>query len=399
MSSGSNLIQVQAYNRRIVFDTIRLHGPISRADIARRTELTPQTVSNLVGELLRRQLVIATGQQPRQGGGKPSITLEVNPEGAYAIGVNIYLDDLSGVLVDLAGKVHGRAHHSIDSKTPDEALPQIAEIIHGFVQEQGLSREQLWGVGMGLPGPLHAEPGSALKPPDYSPWHKATLVDDLRRRLDLPIYLENNANAAAIGERWYGAGQTISDFIYVSFGMYLGGGIVVDGQIHRGVGGFAGELGDVPVLSSISAITDLGDYASPATLYKKLEAAGERISRPADLERLYREHHTQVIEWLDTAARHLAPALVTAEYFFDPEAFIFGGRLPASLLDHIISQLAQLTPRFRKPTKSYAPMLIRSNTGEDAAALGAATLPIYETLAPHPSTLLKQGRGDLGSPS
>jgi predicted NBD/HSP70 family sugar kinase len=388
MHFGSNLTTVQAFNHRIVLDAIRVYGPLSRADVARQTELSAQTISNIVGELSARDLIVVAGSRPREGGGKPSALLSINPAGGYSVGVNIYLDEVSGVLIDLAGTVHHSERHALKSPHPQTVIPLIGEMVERMLAAEPQARTRLLGAGVGLPGPLHMADGEAGKTPDYSAWHKPSTAASLESHLATPVLLENNANAAALGERWYGQGRFIADFLYVSLGMYLGGAVIKDGQIHRGVSGFAGELGDMPALAGEGG--SLAEVASPAVLYAALEASGTPVATPSDLAALYMAGDPVVLEWLDTAARQLAPVLIVCEYLLDPEALIFGGRLPVVVLDALIARLEDRSARFRKRTKSYVPRFIRSDAGEAAAALGAATLPIYSSLAPHPSLLLKQ---------
>jgi predicted NBD/HSP70 family sugar kinase len=266
-------------------------------------------------------------------------------------------------------------------------------MVNDLLTRHGLSRRALLGAGVGLPGAFTATAGEGAKHASFAVWHQPSVLKALERDLDVAVFLENNAKAAALGERWYGRGQTINNFLYVSLGRYLGGAVVINGQIHRGSTGLAGELGDIPVVSAASLGKELADYASPAVLYEALASCGEVVTSPAELQALFNQGHPYILEWLITAAQHLAPTLIVAEYLFDPEAIIFGGRLPPLLLDELIARLEGVMSRYRNKTKQHSPPLIRSDAGEIAAALGAATLPIYDFMAPHPSVLLKQPAG------
>jgi predicted NBD/HSP70 family sugar kinase len=352
--------------------------------------LSPQTISNIIAELMKKNLVHATGQRPRAGGGKPSTLLEINPSGGFSVGINIYLDALSAVLIDLGGNIHQSVHINNDRSDPQSVIPMTIQIVKDILNEQGLRKDALLGIGIGLPGPLNTAEGIAAKPPDYSAWHRHSTFEAIRSTLGVPVLLENNANAAAIGERWFGCGRDISNFIYVSFGMYLGGAIMLNGQLHRGIGGFAGEFGDMPVLLPEGETTGLAECASPAVLYDMVAATHGPISGSTKLEDLYHREDPIVKMWLDATARKLAPTMATAEYLFDPEAIILGGRLPPIFLNALVAKLTELMAEYRRATKRYAPQLICSNTGELAGALGAATLTFNDLLAPHPTVLSKQ---------
>ena len=129
MLFGTNLTYTKAFNYRIVFETIRLHGTISRAEIARLTNLTAQTVSNIVSRLLERNIVIE-GHKLQNGRGAPSVTLEVNPEGAYSIGLDLNRDHLTGILVDLSGNVKTKIYYEVDSPAPEKAIELMASTVN-----------------------------------------------------------------------------------------------------------------------------------------------------------------------------------------------------------------------------------------------------------------------------
>lgn len=387
MAAGSNLGQVQAFNRRVVLEMIRIHGPISRAEITSRTNLTRQTISNIVADLTTARMVLVTGKQKPEGGGKPSDILEINPSAAYTVGINLYLDELTGVLLDLAGNIRQRLNQRARLTTPEDAAPIIEDVTRKLVRAEGVHAGQLWGAGIGLPGPLSTV--SHPEPTPLSAWREAAVADEFSELLGMPVFFENNANVGAIGERWYGAGKQMRNFVYFSFGLYIGGGIILDGQLLSGSGGFAAEFGDVPTSESGDGhgATSLSEVASPATLLRLLQEAGEPDLDVEDLVPLFGGRHPLVLDWLERVSNHLAAFLTTLEYVLDPEAVIFGGRLPEPLLEDIVRRSGAKAPFYRTQNKPYAPRLLVSGAGADAAALGAATLPLYRTLDPSPSVL------------
>lgn len=398
MSTGTNQTFGQVYNQRIVLDAIRLHGPISRADLAKRTNLAFQTVSNITKNLAERRLVLEKGQ--RKGGrGQPPTLLELNPEGAFAVGFELDRDHLTGVLVNLAGTVLARAHRELDYPTPDEALELMGEMTGGFLREHEPPRARLWGVGVGVPGPLHIAEGSVdstvnpsiVNPLDFPGWTEVPVSERLGALTGLPVYLENDATAAAIGERWYGVGRESGHFFYVYLGRGLGGGMVLAERPYHGFGGNAGELGSIYVRGE-GGFARLADAFSLRFLYERLAREGVSVSRPSELAPLYAAGQPVLLAWLETAAQQLAPALNAVEALLDPEVVVFGGKWPPAMTDHLLSLLKELLPTFAQP-KPYAPTLRRAQAGEDAGALGVATLPIHWTLAPRQELLFK-GSGE-----
>lgn len=408
MLTGTNLKYAKAHNVRIVLETIRLYGPVSRVEIARRSELTAQTVSNLTKQLLEAGMIVEA-HRLQEGRGAPSTLLKLAPDGAFSIGLDLDKDHLTGVLVDFVGNVRQRVACDLDFPSPDEAMDLLAETANDLIAREGVSRERIWGVGVGLPGPLGVSEGSVatnvVNPQAFPGWTNVPVVDILRRRLGLPVILENNATAAAVGERWYGVGRHCESFFYVFFGAGLGGGLVVHGQPFEGHTGNAGELGYFPVTDEPDGPDEaegferphLGVYFNLPRLYRRLREAGYPAARPGELEALFEAQNPLLLDWLDTGARRLAPLILAIEYLIDPQAIFFGGRLPDTLIRALLERLEATLPSLRIDVKAAVPELRCATAGSDAAALGVATLPLYTSLAPVPRLLMKRGEAEPGS--
>ena len=373
---------VPTHNQRLILDLVRTRGPVSRADIVRLSGLTFPSVSRIVGELIDRDLVAETRQR-RGGMGKPPTDLELNPKSAFSVGLNFDYDHLSAVLVDLSGEILARDHVALTDSGPDTVLPLMYAAVETLLQElarKKVSRQLLLGIGVSLPLPLCADRVTGNLPERLSAWQDVSLASALGGRFGCPLFLENDATAAAIGERWYGAGRNVQDFLLVFFASGVGGGVVLGGRPHVGHRGFGGEFGCTPETSGIQT------RAAPSSLLRLLAeaGAGEALSA-AELEVLYEEENEIVLGWLGSAADALAPVLVSAEYLLDPEAFIFGGRLPAKLTDALITRLRERLASSSNPVKPHQPELLRGKTGDDAAAFGAAAVPIYRAMTPDPT--------------
>jgi predicted NBD/HSP70 family sugar kinase len=401
--TGTNLVYTKQYNLRIVHEVIRLYGPLSRADIARHTELSVQTVSNLVKELLDLRLVQEGGRRS-EGRGAPSTDLRINPDGAYAIGLDLDRDHLTGLLVDLAGQVRQRIHVAVDTPSPEEALELMCEIARSLVERQGLGIEDVAGLGVGIPGPMHhTEDGKGylVNPTAFPGWQKIPLASWLRERLGMPVYLENNATAAAVGERWYGAGRQMGTFFYIYFGSGLGGGLVMNGQPYEGFTGNAGEIGYLPTIlargptsGEAEEVPYVGVHFTMPRLYARLRDQGIEAGSLEDLDRLLAEENPALLEWMDDASDHLTGLVLAIEYVLDPEAICFGGRLSDRVVGGLMERVARQLPERRIAGKSSGPKHFLATAGVDAGALGVATLPIYSIFAPEHAVLLKQRRNE-----
>ena len=405
MLTGTNLVYTKQYNLRIVHEVIRLHGPLSRADIARHTELSVQTVSNLVKELLDLRLVQEGGRRS-EGRGAPSTDLTINPDGAYALGLDLDRDHLTGLLVDLAGQVRQRIHVEVDTPSPEEALELMCEMAQTLVERQGLRLEDVAGLGVGIPGPMHRtedRTGYLVNPTAFPGWQKIPLASWLHDRLGMPVYLENNATAAAVGERWYGAGRQMGTFFYIYFGSGLGGGIVMNGQPYEGFTGNAGEIGYLPTILARGPASEdhqdvpyVGVHFTMPRLYARLREQGSDANSLEDLDRLLAEGNPALLEWMDDASDHLTGLVLAIEYLLDPDAICFGGRLSDRVVGGLMERVARQLPVRRIAGKSGGPKHFLATAGVDAGALGVATLPIYSIFAPEHSVLLKQ-RGEDGN--
>lgn len=405
MLTGTNLKYAKLYNVRIVLETIRLYGPLSRIDIARRTELTAQTVTNITRELMEAELILETNRI-QEGRGAPSILLALNPEGGYSIGLDLDKDHLSAILVDLNGNVRQRTYRELNFPSPEEAMDVLEDAAITLIKAENIPIDQVWGVGVGLPGPIGVQEGNTIthvvNPKALQGWSNVPVVNILGQRLGIPVYLENNASAAALGERWYGAGRHIGTFFYVYFGAGLGGGLIINGQLFPGHSGNAGELGYVPVVKPRNGpLMDkphLGEYFNLPAMYQGLNALGYNVSKPEQLETLFKQGNPYLLEWIQQGVAQLAPLILGVEYLMDPEAIFFGGRLPEVIIRDMVRRLETILPSLRIEGKLTKPDLLIATSGQDAASLGVATLPLYASFAPIPKLLMKP-KDETVSPS
>ena len=367
-------------------------GPLSRAELTRSTHLAAPTVYRLTGELLRMGL-LREGAVRRGGLGKPPLELSVNPEGAYSIGFNFDRDQLVGVLTDLTGTVLERHCFELAASGPETVFGHIEGVTRAFLNHPGLAPERLMGIGVGIPGPLHLKPIPGADLFELPGWDGVDVASELSRCLGREVLLENNPIAAAIGEMWYGKNKNLENFFYIFFGFYLGGCAVLGREPNRGYGGYGGEFGSVPYghnPRSPGGVMRLGHKISLAGLFAMLDEVGIATPGMEDLEALYEAQHPVLLGWLGEAVEYLAPELLRIEYMLDPEAIVFGERLPAVLFNHLIARLETRLEALRVEYKPYGPKLMRGWTGVDAAAIGAAALPIYRALEPNPTLLLSQ---------
>ena len=371
-TSGTNLEHARAHNRRVIIEAIRLHGELTRAELARLTALTPQTVSNIVAELEQAELL--TSRQPRkQGRGQPAIPVTLNPASAFSIGIHLDHQTLLIVLVDLTGEIHFRRLIMVQKPQPDATLARIAEVLAEIKQQTGARWQKVLGIGVVMPGPFGVEGISSMGPTTLHGWEDVDIAARLAEMSGLPVTLENDATVAAIGERFHGVARHLNSFIYLYIGTGLGAGIIMDGHVYSGHAHNAGEVGHV-VVEPGGRECYCGNHGC--------------LERYVSLQAAYEFCGLDPMSALPEDLLPLRQGINMLECIFDAESVIIGGMMPAVLLDKIIQRLPPLYQSVRGRYLTGT-RLKTGMTGSDTAALGAAALPIFDEFNPQFQVLMK----------
>jgi len=238
---------MRVINRSKILETIRTVGMISRIDLARSSGLSQALITGLTADLIKEGLIIEKQSGKYKGGRRPML-LALNPEGAFVVGVNLSVSEISVVIVNFEGTV-------VASKTQPLApiLHSVAEItdrVVGAVQaciwEANFAREQISGVGIGIPGLVNPNSGNIRFLPNYG-WENVNLKELVQKRLKHPCYVDNSSNTLALAEQWFGAGKGVDNFLVVSIENGVGLGAVINGRIYRGEQGVGGEFGHITI--------------------------------------------------------------------------------------------------------------------------------------------------------
>ncbi|MGH6930831.1 MAG: ROK family protein, partial [Dongiaceae bacterium] len=326
--AGTNLDGASAHNRRVIFDALRINGALTRAELARATQLTPQTVSNIV-DSLRADGLVAADEPRRQGRGQPARPYRILPEGACAIGVQLDRHQMLGVAVDLAGAPLTRRQRQLPAGGPKKggaALLKLIAELRAFVDgehEAGASR--LLGLGIAMPGPF----GAAVDGEDpwgMQDWQDFSLAEWLGEKTGLIASVQNDAAAGAIAEKMYGAAAGLENFVHLFIGYGLGAGLVLRGEVYSGALNNAGEIGQVVSAAARSGNPEaIEHYASLLALCRHLGVDPRRERLLEYLQSLYEAEDKRISPWIAQAVRHLRHAVQTLESLFDPETIVIGG--------------------------------------------------------------------------
>ncbi|BAJ62846.1 ROK family transcriptional regulator [Anaerolinea thermophila] len=234
--------QTKAHNRNLVLKTIFEHEAISRAEIARKTQLTRATVSELVNELLTEGIVEEVGTGASIGGKSP-ILLSLVPDSRFLIGVNLGQDNFIASVVNLRGEIKETIESPALRHNPDETLALVIDMLESLLQKQW---KPIVGIGIGAPGLIHTRQGMVLRAVNLD-WENFPLAHLLEERFHMPVSILNDSQATAIGEFVYGKHVSSGNLIVVNIRHGIGAGILINGRLFQGDGSAAGEIGHVVV--------------------------------------------------------------------------------------------------------------------------------------------------------
>lgn len=389
--TGANQATVRRNNRAVIYAAIWETGPVSRAELATRSGLHAATVTHIVDELLAEGLVKETGIAESATVGRPPVYLEIEPGAAYVVGVNLARNGVRAMLCDLRGRPveqcsFGGQHSSVEGEVALARLHAAVDMLLGVAQSAGY---RVAGIGFGVPGPVDPLTGQVYRSPNWHMWDGGgsyPMGQMLAERFHLPIFVDNNANGSALAERYFGVGRTFRNFLYISCGFGVGGGVIMDGELFRGFYGGAGEVGHVTVNPAGPAcacgnIGCLEVYTRvPAVLRRVAEALGVSPDE-IDVERasaLYHMDHPQVVPVIEEVAGYFTTATVNAVNTLAPEAVVIGGMLGP--LAPIIAARVQAEVRHRVFSVLSEHIRVMGSGLPDAPLLGAATLVLREVV-------------------
>ncbi|MGF7151827.1 putative NBD/HSP70 family sugar kinase [Sphingomonas zeicaulis] len=387
--SGTNLERAGDYNQRVVLQAIRGRTFTTRTELAALTGLTGPTIANITRRLEEDGLIRKAGKI-QLGRGQPALRIAIDPDGAFAIGLNIDRDHLSLACLDLAGSVRASVTQEILYPSPKAVRAFVKEGLAEMSASASIPRDRVIGVGLAMPDRM-AERALRGRPDDFSLWtdiDPAVLLADL---LPWPIHRDNDAAAAALCELHFGAGRQSASFFYLLISIGLGGGLVLDGSFYRGATGRSGELGYIVGRTGKAAGRSIETRVSLSALYERLIEAGCASDTLSALQGGDPIARSTIDDWLDEAASLLVDPMIAMSCLIDPQAVLIGGRLPATLIDALATRLSAALAPYAGEIPSVPP-IARAVTPSIAPAVGAALLPFADQLLPSDAILMNVAR-------
>ncbi|MHA3948280.1 ROK family transcriptional regulator [Cellulomonas bogoriensis] len=404
-----------------VLDVIRACGTTSRADLVHVTGLTGATISTAVRRLIDDGLVIETGRAESTGG-KPRVLLQLNHAARFAIGVHLDHSGIVYVLTTLGGTVIGRMSRAgAGVGNPPTVIARMAQEVDALIDGSGVDRDRVLGLGLVSPGPLTPAAGMRLTPPAMRQWEDFPLDRAVHEAVGVPVLLDNDATAAALGEHWTGRAGPRSTFAAVYMGTGVGAGLIINGAAYGGVSGNAGEIGHMCLdpdgpecwcgargctealggpARVVAAACDDHDLRRRAGLDGQPAENGraEVAGRFAAVARLALRGDTRARELLEDSARYVGLATRALANVMDVDLVILTGPSMAVAGSVYVPVVQAELDRSFFSRSTHGVRVMVSASARTSAAIGAAAMVLQSHLVPHshgPALPLTTARAQL----
>lgn len=371
---------------------MRRHAPISRADLARLTGLTRSTVTVITAELIAQGLVRESGQVGvSRGSGRPGVGLMLNPDGAFFMGAAIETEHLTVLKLNLAAEIVARVQEPLQGADLAQVLRQLRQMVDRVRQTDPSSDSRLRGIGLSIQGVLNLD-GVIIRAP-FLNWSGGDLRNYLQPHFTVPLFVDNDANAAALAEVYLGNAMQTSSLLYILINKGIGSGIILNNRVFRGAYGTAGEIS--ALMSDPLGQDDLELWAHGVGKEALLDRYRKQGGKAKNLNQLVKRLDkgdeialAVVQDWAET----LSKGLISAASLLNPEQIVLGGPLTGLfpyVKDIIMTRLKDGMPRqgemgfFSNPKARF----VVSAFGEDASAVGGAVLA-YQSLFRVPDLVL-----------
>ncbi len=371
-------------NVSLLIELVRRAGTVSRADLARQSRLSAPTVSNIVDKLIKRGIFNEVSLAPSSGG-RPPVLLSIDPKAGYVVGIKLRAEGLTTVICDLdAQVVASRETEASLVGNPNAAILAIEQAVLRVLRDATVPQSKVLGVGVGLPGIIDTDRGIC----NFSHllwWRDVDLAGPLRKRLGLPVWVDNDVNTLAVAEKWAGDAPDARDFVTLSVGRGVGLGIVIDRSIYRGANGAAGEFGHV-IVEPGGAKCECGRFGCLEAIVGEgalRRSVGERLGHDVtrtELIALIREGDEVARSVVEAAGRRLGQAVANMMTILNPELLIIcgeGTELGSAFIDPIVAAVRDQT--FGDLGRGVEVKV--QQWGDEAWAVGAATQVLRESFS------------------
>ncbi len=390
LARGTTQNGVRLYNERLVLSLIRQYGAVPKAELARLTGLSAQTVSVIV-RLLEKDKLVVKGKPQRGKVGQPLTPFALNPDGAFSIGLKVGRRSGDLMLLDLTGTVRKKVYKPYRFPAPQELLTFVSTSLDELLSElSSEQRERVSGLGIAAPFELWNWEEAIGAPRDVmEAWRGFDLAAELSKLGHWPVHYCNDATAACAAELLFGKGSQHRNYAYFYVGYFIGGGVVINGHIFQGQSGYAGAMGPLPINVQGQKPQQLLHHASLYVLENQLQAAGLDPMLLAKSPDDWTGIEKQLDAWLDQTAKSLAYASAASISVIDFEAIIIDGAMPTYVrADLVLRTRVALQELDLRGLPNFT--IDEGSIGIDARALGAASLPLFANFIIDRDVLFKE---------
>jgi glucokinase-like ROK family protein len=384
-----------------VLDYVRRHETCTRSELALATGLSRVSVAQRLAALLDRELV-ADGDLAQSTGGRAPRTLRFRGEAGHLLVADIGATSIDVAVADLSGAILAHASEPADiADGPDAILSRVEELFDDCLVQAAPVSSALWGIGIGVPGPVEFESGRPMTPPIMPGWNGYPVRERFAHH-GVPVWVDNDANVMALGEYTAGLGRGTENFVYVKIGTGIGAGVIIRGQLHRGTQGCAGDIGHIQVpvagrdvICRCGNIDCLEALAGGAALQRDAEAAAREGRSPflrtaldengsldaSDVGRAAAHGDVTSLELFASAGRNVGGVIAGIVNFFNPSLVVIGGG-GARAGDHLLASIRETVYRRSLPLATRNLVIHRSQLGGQEGVIGAAAMVTNELFAP-----------------
>ncbi|MEV5510242.1 ROK family transcriptional regulator [Streptomyces orinoci] len=367
-------------NLERVVRAVRMAGALTQAEIARSTGLSAATVSNIVRELKDNGTVEVT---PTSAGGRRARSVSLSGDAGIVVGVDFGHTHLRVAIGNLAHRVLAEEAEPLDvDASAAQGLDRAEFLVKSLISGSGISPRKIVGVGLGVPGPIDVASGVLGSTAILPGWAGTNPRDDLAARLDVPVYVDNDANLGALGELVWGAGRGAADLAYIKVASGVGAGLVINGQIYRGPGGTAGEIGHI-TLDESGPVCRCGNrgcletFTANRYVLPLLHSAHGTDLTVARMVRLAQEGDAGCRRVIADVGRHIGSGVASLCNLLNPSRVVLGGDLAESG-ELVLAPIRESVSRYAIPSAARQLEVVPGALGGRAEVLGALALVLSE---------------------
>lgn len=399
VQSPKRTVDLRSINRQIVLRCLYFDGPMSRLELSQQSGLSVATVTNLINELLKEEIVIETGQVESEGG-RPRTILAVNPQHGYFVGVDVGETQVQLDLFDLTLNKLDTVQYPASSpdNSPQTYLNHIVTGLNHLLAAHALTADLILGVGIGLPGMVERSGQHMVSSPIWK-WQNVAFGEMLRSQIALPFYFDNGAKAMTLAELWFGAGRGHKNLITILIGTGIGSGIITDGTLYRGPTNSAGEFGHTIIVldgrpcrcgsqgcleayaGAQGIIETLRTVDSASPLLLESQSPNQQRTVLSHIVQAAEQGDPSALQALHLTARYLGASISNLVNLFNPEKIIVGGWAGLEISQAILNDLRDCLNRYALPLSRAVVQVDVCQLGQDAICIGAACLILDQFLS------------------